>query len=216
MPQNDPKIRRAISMHELFNTKFQLADFQGQWLEFMGRPELSQTWFVYGNSSNGKTTFTLMLAKYLSTFDKVLYNSVEEGLSESFRLAVSRAGISPNDKNIMLLDQEPIDALVTRLKRRKSPNIIVIDSVQEAQMKFEDYRLLRDTFPEKLIIYISRADGKNPEGATARAIKYCANVKIWVEGYMATCRSRYGGEKPFTIWQQGADRYYGLTNEYEK
>lgn len=213
MPQNDSKIRRAISMHELFNTKFQLAEFEGEWLEFMGRPELSQTWFVYGNSSNGKTTFTLMLAKYLSTFDKVLYNSVEEGLSESFRLAVSRAGISPNDKNIMLLDQEPIEALIERLKRRKSPNIIVIDSVQEAQMKFEDYRLLRDTFPEKLIIYISRADGKNPEGATARAIKYCANVKIWVEGYVATCRSRYGGEKPFTIWQHGADKYYGLIND---
>lgn len=206
-------IKRAISMYELFNTKFNVAEFDGDWLKLIGKPELNQTWFICGNSSNGKTTFTLQLCKYLSQFGKVLYNSIEEGCSESFKMAAIRAGISEIDKDIQLLDKEPIGDLIERLSKHKSPSIIVIDSVQEAGINLEDYRKLKEAFSHKLIIYISRAEGKNPDGATARAIKYCANVKIWIEGYVATCRSRYGGGESYTIWAQGANDYYKLTNQ---
>lgn len=200
-------------MFELFNTKFNVAEFEGRWLDLIGKPELNQTWFICGNSSNGKTTFTLQLCKYLSRFGKVLYNSIEEGCSESFKMAAIRAGISEIDKDILLLDKESIDDLVERLSKHKSPSIVVIDSVQEAGINLEDYRRLKGAFSHKLIIYISRAEGKNPDGATARAIKYCANVKIWVEGYVATCRSRYGGTTPYVIWEQGAREYNNLTNQ---
>lgn len=205
-------LKRAISMYELFNTRFRVVELEGEWQRLIGNPELNQTWFIYGESSNGKTTFTLQLCKYLSQFDKVLYDSIEEGASESFRMAARRAGLSEMDKNIQLLDKEPISELIDRLSRHKSPNIVIIDSVQEANLKIEEYRTLRSLFPHKLIIYISRADGKNPDGALARAIKYCANVKIWIEGYRATCRSRYGGGEPYTIWEEGAVKYDKLTN----
>lgn len=210
---DDKPLKRAISMRELFATKYKVVEFDGEWKELIGNPELNQTWFIYGDSSNGKTTFTLQLCKYLSRFGKVLYNSIEEGSSESFRMAARRAGISENDKNIQLLDKESISDMMERLSRRKSPDIVVIDSTQEAGLKAEEYRLLRERFSQKLIIYISRAEGKNPDGAVARAIKYCANVKIWVEGYRATCRSRYGGGVPYTIWHEGATQYNELLNK---
>ena len=60
----------------------------------------------------------------------------------------------------------------------------------------------------KLFIFISHADGKNPEGSLAKFVKYDADVKIRVEGYRAMCLSRLGGDKePYTIWEQGAAQF---------
>ena len=35
------------------------------------------------------------------------------------------------------------------------------------------------------------------------------DIKVRVEGFVAFVRSRYGGNKPFVIWEEGAKKYWG-------
>ena len=200
--------KRAISVHQLLNQNFKVLDFEGEWRESLGQPELTGTWLIWGNSGNGKTRFALQLAKYLTTFGKKLaFNSMEEGASVSMRRAFAECGMQEVSRRIILLDNEPIPELIERLSKRKSPDVVIIDSVQYSGLTYADYKKLRDRFRSKLFILISHAEGKHPEGRVARSIRFDAYIKIWVEGYKAYPMSRYGGGEPYTIWEEGADDY---------
>ncbi len=185
-------------------------NFSGPWLDSFGRPELGGCWLVWGGSGHGKTRFALALCKYLTNFGRVGYNSLEEGLSLSLQKAVKSTGMVAVAKRFILLDKEPINELRLRLQRPKSPDIIVIDSIQYSGLNKDTAKALVDEFPRKLFVFISHADGKNPAGRTAGAIRFHANVKLFVEGYRITQPvSRYadGACAPFIIWEEGAAKY---------
>jgi hypothetical protein len=89
--------------------------------------------------------------------------------------------------------------------------VVIIDSLQYTGLTYSDYKALRAEFKNKLFIFISHADGRNPKGAVANSVKYDAFVKIYVEGYRAYPQSRFGGGQDYVIWQEGAEKY-GLTH----
>lgn len=182
--------------------------FEGEWLALIGSPELSGSWLIWGDSGNGKTRFALQLCKYLAQFARVAYNSMEEGASKSIKKAFREVGMDEVKCAVILLNNEPVDELKERLRRRRSPDVIVIDSIQYSGLNYRDYVALRAEFKNKLFILISHAEGKNPAGRTAKSIRYDAFVKIRIEGYRAFALSRYGGSKPYTIWKEGAEAYY--------
>ncbi len=186
--------QRAIPYSQLLKQKFTGLDFEGEFLASFGVPELTGSWLVWANSGNGKTRFALQLAKYLCQFAKVAYNSLEEGNSMSLQKAAAEVDFSSVSRRMLFLDKEPVSALIDRLKKRRSPDVIIIDSVQYTGLKYSDYAELINTFRRKLFILISHADGKLPEGRVAKSIRYDANVKVWIEGYMAFPMSRYGAE----------------------
>jgi hypothetical protein len=114
--------------------------------------------------------------------------------------------------NFLLLDKEPISDLRARLRRQRSPEAIVIDSIQYTGLTYSEYKKLRDEFPKKLFIFISHAEGKEPKGRVAGSVKYDAFVKIWVEGFKAYPMSRFGGGKEFVIWDKGAHDFMEKTD----
>ncbi len=200
--------KRAVSIQRLFSTDIHGLEFTGSWYESIGKPELTGTWLIWGNSGNGKTRFALQLAKYLTTFGKkVAYNSLEEGVSLSMRNAIAECNMQEVSRRFMLLDKEPIAELIIRLEAQRSPQVVVIDSIQYTGMNYSDYKKLRDKFRNKLFILISHAEGSHPAGRVARSIRFDAFVKIWIEGYKAFPMSRYGGGEPYTIWEEGAMNY---------
>lgn len=205
------KRKRAATVHEVLNTKFKELDFDGTFRELFGKPERSGCWIIWGESANGKTALTMQLAKYLCRFGRVAYNSLEEGISLSLKGALIREGMMEQQGRFLLLDKEPIEELTERLKRRKSPDVIIIDSVQYSGLTKITAKKLIDENPSKLFIFISHADGKLPEGRTAKSIRYDASVKIRVEGFRAWIESRYGGDKRkyYTIYPDGANAYWG-------
>ncbi len=206
---------RAISNQNVLAAKFETAEFDGAWLASFGRPELRGAWIVWGGSGSGKTTFTLMLCKYLAKFGRVAYDSLEQGLSLSLQKAWERVDMAEAGSNIILLNKEGLAELKTRLKKRRSPEIIVIDSVQYVRgFNFDAFTKLKDEFPDKLFIYISQAKGANPKGNLAEQIRYDAEIKIKVEGFKAFVTTRYEdaergeGGADFVIWEQGAADYW--------
>ena len=154
----------------------------------------------------------MKLAKELCNhYNKVAYDSLEEGTSSSFRLNMRRAGMADVNGKFTVLDCEPISDLIERLKKKKSPECVIIDSFQYSGLNYTTYRELKEMFRNKLLIFISHADGKLPSGRPAKAVMYDAGVKIYVEGYRAYCKGRYI-VKPnayYTIWEEGAKEYWG-------
>lgn len=194
-------MKKAYGIQQFYSTNFKTLPFDGEWLGFVGQPEPAGSWFVWGNSGNGKTVFTAKLCKYISRFGRVAYNSLEEGLSESLRRAFHIAGIEPSD-NILLLDKEPVKNMTERLTRPKSPRFVVIDSFQYSGLNALTYKKLINDFGNKLFVFVSHADGKQPAGRPAKTVHYDSNVKIWVEGFRAFPKSRYGGGEPFDVWKE--------------
>lgn len=203
---------RAISVHELLTKKRKVMDFEGEWLDMVGCPEMQGAWIIWGSSGSGKTRFSLQLAKYLTRFGKVAYNSLEEGDSESLARAFGEVGMEDVSKNIVLLE-ESIKELSERLSKQKSPKIIIIDSLQYTEMNYSSYKELRQKHKNKLFIFISHADGKSPAGRVAKSVRFDSFVKIFVKGYKAFPVSRYGGGETYTIWSEGAKRYWGDNKE---
>lgn len=180
--------------------------FDGEWKEALGCPERSGTWLIWGNSGNGKTRFALQLCKYLCRFGRVAYDSLEEGVSESLRKALSETYMQEVNKQIIILDRESIDNLFDRLEKSKSPDIICIDSLQYTGMGYNDYKVMKERFPHKLFIFISHAEGQHPEGRVAKKVRFDSNIKIYVQNYRADAVSRYGGGAPYIVWKEGYEQ----------
>jgi hypothetical protein len=203
------ELSKAISVKELYDTKYKELAFEGEWEEHMGRPEHTGSIFVWGRSGHRKTTYVAMFAKYLTNFGRVAYDSLEEGKSKSMREAFKRARMEEVAGKIILLNKEPIAQLRERLMKHKAPNIVVIDSVQVARMKYEDYRNLIDHFPKVLFILVSKAKGKEPRGNAAEEMRYDSNVTVYVEGGRAFIdKSRYGGGKYIDVDPEKAAKYW--------
>lgn len=206
---------RAISNKNVLTAKFEVADFEGEFLASFGRPELRGAWVIYGGSGSGKTTFVMQVCKYLTRFRRVAYNSLEQGLSLSLQKAWERVGMQEVGNKIILLNKEQLKDLRVRLLKKQSPDVIVIDSVHYLRrFNMDQYQNLRDEFPNKLFIFVSHEKGGMPKGMMAQNIRYDSEIKIRVEGYKAFVTTRYEvaergeGGADFIIWEQGAQDYW--------
>jgi hypothetical protein len=172
---------------------------------------------VWGQSGNGKSSFLMQLLNILLANGKALYVALEEGHEASIQANVVRSLEKTKAKGaIMFADcTMSYDALVQRLHdKRKIERFIIIDSLQYWNIDYEKYKALKELFPTKTFIFISHAKGKTPDGKTADKIRYDAGIKVFVHGYIAFVKSRYGGNKPFVIWEEGAKKHWG--EEFDK
>ena len=205
-------MNRAMSVTDRLRMKKETYPFDGVWAEAFGEPEKNGVWFIWGRSGSGKTSFTMKLCKELAKFGKVAYDSLEEGFSLTMKNALVKAGMQDVARRFVLLC-EGMEELDTRLSRRKSPDIVVLARFQYTQMSFKDYQDFKDRHRDKLLIFISQADGNKPAGRTAVSVMYDATLKIWVEGYRAISKGRHFGNKGYyTIWEERAKAYWGEDN----
>ena len=201
---------RALTVNEVLRKHCKTFPFTGKWRDAFGEPERTGVWFIWGNSGNGKSSFTMQLCKELSKYDRVAYDSLEEGASMTMRQSLMRHGMSEVGSRFALLDNEPMRELSERLSRRKSYNIVVVDSFQYTQMTYKDYIRLKERHKDKLLIFISHAGGQRPRGSAAVSVMYDATLKIWVEGFKAFSKGRFiGPTAEYTIWEEGAAKYWG-------
>ncbi len=201
---------RSFSAKRVITTRFKELPFTGKWEALVGRPEARGSIIIYGPSGNGKTRLALQLAKYLSGFTTVAYNSIEQGISKTMSQALAQEGLGDIGARFRFLDRAPMDQLEDWLSRPRRPNVIIIDSLQVAGISRKDVTRLYKKFKNKLFIWVCREDPKTrkPEGSLGRSVEYDADIKIRVEGYRAMAKSRYGGGEPFDVWPDEAAKYW--------
>jgi len=202
-------IKRALTIQNILDKKYDLFDFEDEWFDAFDKPEKTGVWFIWGNSGNGKTSFTLKLMEHLSRFEHIVFNSREEGTKHTLKKSLVKFNMQ-DDKNKIHVVDENMEVFTKRLNLKKSAKIAVIDSYQTTQMTFNDYLKFKEQFPKKLIIFISQASGRKPTGRPAESVMYDASLKICVEGYKAFSKGRYIGTKGnYTIWPEKAFDYWG-------
>lgn len=210
--KKDILLPQAIANRNVAKARFQSVPFEGEWKACIGCPELHGSWIIWGTSGSGKTTFALMLAKYLSKWARVAYDSLEQGFSLSLQKAWLRVGMQEAGNRVILLDKESVENLRLRLSRKKSPGVVIIDSLTALPgFRKKDYVDMIRLFPSKLFIFIAHEDRGRPDPKIAEMVRRLSDVKIHVDTYKAYAVSRYedsdageGGE-PFLIWPEKAN-----------
>jgi Cdc6-like AAA superfamily ATPase len=206
------RLKRALTPNNVRNKKRKIYDFEGVWLKGFGKIERGTRILIYGESGNGKTVFTFQFGKYLKKFGRVGYNSLELGTSLALQRILDEAGIT---NEVIIYDRETIEQLSERLRKHKSAEIIIIDSLQYFRddngngINYKKYIEFTQEFSDKVLIFISHGKGKHPDGRLAESVKFDVDCKVFIKGFRAFITSRYGGGETITIWEQGAKEFWG-------
>lgn len=212
--------RRALTIQNLIDYRPKTMGFTGDWLEKLGDPEPFGSWIIYGGSGQGKTRFTLQLTKYLMSFNgtRVAYDGLEESVSETYRRALIDTGLQAERQgHFEFWDRYDYEKMNVALQKKRSANVIVIDSLQYMNLSYDEYKELVEKYPKKLFIWISHESGSKPDGQVAKKVLFNSNIKIRVRNYYASIVSRYSGKHTFDIWpeyhNQLNDESYGTPQQ---
>ena len=201
-------MKRALSVRDILDKKYNTFPFEGKWKEAFGTPERVGVWFIWGNSGTGTPSFAMPLCKERCPSDRVVAFSRDAGACLTVQNNLKMHGMSEVSRRLAFI-QEDMEALKARLRRHKSYNIVVVDSFQYTRMSYRDYIALKEAFPGKLFIFISHAKGKNPKGDAAESVMYDATLKIWVEGGKAFSKGRFIGETgEYVAYPRLAEEYW--------
>lgn len=199
---------RTLSAKQVLTIKFDTIRLGGGWDECVGEIETTGIWFIWGNSGNGKTSAVVSLCKELSAFGKVLYNSREEGVSLTMQNTLRRYGMGELGSRFQLANMS-LPELDEKISQQRSPKFVVLDSFQFMGLTYKDFRAFCEKHKNKMLIFVSRTRGRQPEGRAAISAMYDASCKIWVEGYKAFSKGRFVGTTgEMTIWDEGAKKYW--------
>lgn len=160
--------------------------------EAVGAPEARGCWLIYGSEKNGKTWFSLTMAKDIAKNERVAYISAEEGTDMSFQNAVTRAGITPADK-IVFEEYMTIEEIVEKYGKPKTARVLFIDNltIYPDELKSVGVRDFMNRLPNKLIVFVAHEERKEPYPACARMAKKLAKVFVHVQGLRANVVSRF-------------------------
>lgn len=200
---------RTLTTREILNIRHKTITFEGEWGNCIGTMDRTGVVLFWGNSGNGKSSAVISFCKELTKHGKVLFVSLEEGYSLSFQNTLRRFDMFSCGSRFQVLDHATPKELTERLGKPKSPEFVVIDSFQYLGMSYKDYLAFKGRFANKLLVFVSHAEGRQPSGRAAKAVKYDAMQKIWVEGYVAFTNGRFIGKTgQAVIWKQGASDYW--------
>lgn len=203
-------MKQSISAKRALEVVNRTLEVSPEWEPCVGA-EISRhgAFFFWGNSGNGKSSAVMSFARMLASQGKVLYVSREEGYGLSFQNTLRRYGMGEFGARFQVVDREDVETLSERLSKPKSPEFVILDSIQVMGLSWKDYRLLRERFPRKLFVLVSQTDGRQPEGRPARRMMFDADLKVWVEGHVAFSKGRFIGETgKYVVWQEAAEIYW--------
>lgn len=201
---------KSLSAHQVLTIQRRTIQLEGAWGDCLGEIDRTGVVLVWGQSGNGKSSAVMSLAKELTKHGKVLYVSLEEGFALSFQNTLRRYHMQECGIRFQVVTGEDMEQLSQRLAKRRSADFVVIDSFQYSQLNYKRYVEFKKKHSNKLIIFVSHADGRKPAGRAAVSVKYDADQKIWVEGYKAISNGRYiGSTGECIIWDEGAAKYWG-------
>ena len=195
---------RAHSVYNILNKKYKLLPFTGEWKEAFAEPAQSGVWFIYGASSNGKSSFTQQLVKYLEILGlNIAYLSLEESTDHTMQQSIMRAEWKETGSRIKILEPADVNEIDKWLESNRSPNVLIIDTIQYWDLTFKRYMELKKKHSKKLFIFVSHIKNNDPDGSVATKIMRDASLKIFIQGYRAFSKGRYIGEKGYySIWPE--------------
>lgn len=216
---------KALGVKQFHQMKHKLLEIlDSAFAKVLGKVPTAFILVIYGYSGNGKTEFTLKLAKTLALIKKkVGWISYEQRHGYDLQLACKRNKMEEVNKSFILIDPiankddnktflEDIDDYLCNPKtgriKRNAPDVIVIDSVDYTGWSWKDYAYLKEKYGNR-IIFILIAHS-SPTGRLfkdiCRRILFDGGAGIFVSNYIAhrTEKNRFGGTEDYVIWEEEA------------
>ena len=162
---------------------FDTLDFHGRWEGFFGKPNPDFKFMFYGKPGNGKSTFALQFAGYLSRELglPVLYVANEEGFGLTLQEKVKRLGVA--NSNLYLCDSLPDDL--------SQFSVVFLDSVNNMGLEPED---LKELPSGKAYVYVFQTT-KDGNYMGKQEFAHDVDTVVRVENMNAyKDKNRYGGE----------------------
>lgn len=206
----------TMSLYSLEKKKYRYIDFSDPFRQAFGNREEGGIWIVYGKSGQGKTSFVFSLAKEFDRLKyRVLFASLEMGFCSDLQNMLQDVGIrSTTTDNIQFCDSLTTEELEEQLKKQRSPDVVIIDSLQYFADQYgataEKIIKLRKIYRKKIFVFVSHVEGREVEGKVAYHVKRDSFVRIMVEGFRAMYmgRGKAGPMGYYTVWEEGASRYW--------
>lgn len=209
------KLKQVLTVANIQNTKIERLPFEGDWYEAFGQPQNRGIWFVWGGSGSGKSTFAMQLAKALSICGKTFYDLLEEETDDSDFIERTELCKMQDVADTFNAQRYTLEELDIYLSKRNSPDYVIIDSLPYFLNLWDEYKAFKKKWAtKKVIVFIGHADGKNPSTELQKRIMYDAKMKIFVSGYLATCKGRTIGPNGgnYIIWKEGYEAIRGKEN----
>lgn len=210
---------KTMNLRQLSQKKYaEIENIAPEMVNSLGNLEDAWDGIVYGASGNGKSNFTIMLVKELLTAMPECaaeYVSYEEGHAMTIqkRMIDEHNMLHTVGDRVRVTDHLTYEQIVKKMQGQRSAKIWVIDSLQACRFTADQCAEIKRRFvlgkKKKIVIYVSWSDGKLPAGATAKAVEYYANIKMYVDKLVMFPKSRYGGGAPYIIWEKGAKAKWG-------
>jgi len=202
---------KALSPTEILRMKKERIPFTGAWEAAFGKPEWTGVWIVWGSSGSGKTSFVMQLCKELSQWRKVVYNSFEQRDSGTMQDAIRDYNMQQCRRGgFQVIPGEPMADFSDRLLKPRVAEVAVIDSYQYTEMSYSAFKTFKERHPNKLLIFVSHADGAQPDGRAAKKVRYDAELKIHVDRFRAFSHGRTRGTLGYyTVFEERAREFWG-------
>lgn len=162
---------------------FDTLDFHGRWEGFFGKPSPDFKFMFYGKPGNGKSTFALQFAGYLSKElgKSVLYVANEEGFGYTLQEKVKRLNVA--NSNLYLCDSVPEDL--------SQFDVVFLDSVNNLGLEPEDLKAMP---AGKAYVYVFQTT-KDGNYMGKQEFAHDVDTVVRVENMNAyKDKNRYGGE----------------------
>ena len=189
----DNAIPGTVSAIDIINnTQLHGLPFTGEWRDFLGEPERNFYMILSAQPGHGKSTFCLKFANYLAkNFGKSVFITNEEYAALIKRkLQFIKDGIS-SDFDICF--QAPTHAKIKELLQNSDYDFVFIDSAQASGVDAKELWELKQQFPQKALIVISRMtkDGKT-RGSQNKEYDGDITINFTAPGIATTIKNRFG------------------------
>ena len=121
---------KPLSASIILDKKQKPLSWKGKWADAFGYPPKTGNWIIYGDSGHGKSVVAMQLAKYLTQFGRVGYNTLEELTGISFVQNMRVAEIDKSIRQFLIYTGYNIIELHEHLIKKKSPDFVFIDTIQ--------------------------------------------------------------------------------------
>jgi hypothetical protein len=162
--QPEKKKVKEFTGDELIEKKFDSLEFEGKFLELIGKPSKLFSAIIWGLPKGGKSNFSIRFADYLQEyFGEVVYIAAEEGESVTLQEKIKAIGGS----KVTFAENKDRQSIREYLPE-KHCDFVFIDSINNAGIDNEFLELLKQDNPTKSFISIVQATkGGNFKGDQA-------------------------------------------------
>lgn len=182
--------KQIYSIKALREKNFKTLELNGVYGPLFGNPERKFTAECYGESGSGKSVFLLQFANYFAkNFGKVLYNSHEEGASQTIQERINNFDIDAT--KLFVADALPFEIMCEKIERNYY-RLLIIDSVKYMGFTFAQLKELRARFAKRWLSVIMVDFGKsqgNPQSGVD--LLHAADVKMFFRDGRIYSVSRY-------------------------